>query len=172
MKLIPPRFQTAHHQRMSMTSNVSLALRRRGESTVYLGTQSDAPLPRYHSAPSRNEVAIVQPVLVRQCVLHTYKLSVNPSAPPTDQATRRRLDDRCIIHATRPLDCHETGTRQAMDSASSRSPTPYEESSREPWQHGSRLGYDRLTGASRYITGTRIYYSGLDMYVSNSTIYL
>ena len=47
-----------------MTSNVSLALRRRGESTVYLGVQTDAPFPRYHPAPSRNEVAVVQPVLV------------------------------------------------------------------------------------------------------------
>lgn len=60
-----------------MTSNVSLALRRRGESTVYLGTQSDAPLPRYHSAPSRNEVAIVQPVLVRSDPFMSV-LSANP----------------------------------------------------------------------------------------------
>lgn len=46
-----------------MTSNVSLA-RRRGESTVYLAQLADSPLPRYHPAPSRNEVAVVQPVLV------------------------------------------------------------------------------------------------------------
>ncbi|KAJ3529971.1 hypothetical protein NM688_g7778 [Phlebia brevispora] len=61
-----PKLQIGHHQRMSMTSNVSLAIRRRGESTVYLGTQGDSPLPRYHPAPSRNEVAVVQPVLIKQ----------------------------------------------------------------------------------------------------------
>lgn len=54
---------------MSMTSNLSLALRRRGESTLYLvppsASGADSPLTRYHPAPSRNEVAIVQPVLVK-----------------------------------------------------------------------------------------------------------
>ncbi len=56
-----------------MTSSISLALRRRGESTLYLppsGTPGDeSPLPRYHPAPSRNEVAVVQPVVVRTSLL-------------------------------------------------------------------------------------------------------
>ena len=60
--------QVAHHQRMSMTSSISLALRRRGESTVFLsppGTSGvESPLPHFHPAPSRNEVAVVQPVVV------------------------------------------------------------------------------------------------------------
>ncbi|OCH86911.1 WD40 repeat-like protein [Obba rivulosa] len=64
-----PKLPAAHHQRMSMISNISLALRRRGESTLYLvppgASGADSPLPRYHPAPSRNEVAIVQPVLVK-----------------------------------------------------------------------------------------------------------
>ncbi|PCH37890.1 WD40 repeat-like protein [Wolfiporia cocos MD-104 SS10] len=59
--------KTSHHQRLSMTSSVSLALRRRGESTLFLSGPggADTPLPRYHPAPSRNEVAVVQPVLVK-----------------------------------------------------------------------------------------------------------
>ncbi|KAI0748483.1 WD40 repeat-like protein [Daedaleopsis nitida] len=61
-----PKLAAAHHQRMSMTSSLSLALRRRGESTVYLPTPGgESPLPRYHPAPSRNEVAVVQPVVVK-----------------------------------------------------------------------------------------------------------
>jgi hypothetical protein len=57
-----------------MASSLSLGARRRGDtltadrSTLHLlpppGTEG--PLPRYHPAPSRNEVAIVQPVLVKQ----------------------------------------------------------------------------------------------------------
>ncbi|EJF66173.1 WD40 repeat-like protein [Dichomitus squalens LYAD-421 SS1] len=64
-----PKLHAAHQQRMSMTSTISLALRRRGESTLYLppsGTPgAESPLPRYHPAPSRNEVAVVQPVVVK-----------------------------------------------------------------------------------------------------------
>lgn len=51
-----------------MTSSISLALRRRGESTLYLPPMGppngESPVSRYHAAPSRNEVAVVQPVLV------------------------------------------------------------------------------------------------------------
>lgn len=64
-----PKLHAAHHQRMSMTSSLSLALRRRGESTVYLpplgSPGAETPLLRYHPAPSRNEVAVVQPVLIK-----------------------------------------------------------------------------------------------------------
>jgi len=61
-----PKLHAAHQQRLSMTSSVSLALRRRGESTLFLSVPgADSPLPRYHPAPSRNEVAAVQPVLVK-----------------------------------------------------------------------------------------------------------
>jgi len=64
-----PKLHTTHHQRMSMTSSLSLALRRRGDSTIYLppiGSPGlDSPLLRYHPAPSRNEVAVVQPVLIK-----------------------------------------------------------------------------------------------------------
>ncbi|KAI0723878.1 WD40 repeat-like protein [Cerioporus squamosus] len=61
-----PKLHAAHQQRMSMTSTISLALRRRGESTLYLPpTGGESPLPRYHPAPSRNEVAVVQPVVVK-----------------------------------------------------------------------------------------------------------
>lgn len=60
------RPKTTHQQRLSMTSSVSLALRRRGESTLLLSVPgADSPMPRYHPAPSRNEVAVVQPVLVK-----------------------------------------------------------------------------------------------------------
>ncbi|KAH8099529.1 WD40-repeat-containing domain protein [Cristinia sonorae] len=64
-----PKLHAAQHQRMSMTSTLSLALQRRGQSTVYLpplGSPGlESPLPRYHPSPSRNEVAVVQPVLIK-----------------------------------------------------------------------------------------------------------
>lgn len=55
-----------------MMSSLSLALRKRGDnaagSTLHLPpsgiTGSEAPPSRYHPAPSRNEVAILQPVIV------------------------------------------------------------------------------------------------------------
>jgi catabolite repression protein CreC len=56
-----------------MASTPSLAARRRTDtltadhSALHLPPLStENPLPRYHPAPSRNEVAIVQPVLVKQ----------------------------------------------------------------------------------------------------------
>lgn len=58
-----------------MASSLSLAARRRpgpdaltaDHSTLHLPPLGgEGPLPRYHPAPSRNEVAIVQPVLVKQ----------------------------------------------------------------------------------------------------------
>nr|GAT54627.1 catabolite repression protein creC [Mycena chlorophos] len=58
-----PKFQPTHQQRISMASTVSLAIRR-DRSTLYLPTE-DAPLPRYHAAPSRNEIAVVQPSIVK-----------------------------------------------------------------------------------------------------------
>ena len=53
-----------------MASSLSLAIRRRGDSVVNLppGGLPDGelpPLPHYHPSPSRNAVAIVQPVLVK-----------------------------------------------------------------------------------------------------------
>jgi len=53
-----------------MASSLSLAFRRRGDSIVNLppGGVVDGklpPLPHYHPSPSRNEVAVVQPVLVK-----------------------------------------------------------------------------------------------------------
>ena len=63
----------SHHQRLSMSSSLSLSARRRQDaltadhSTLHLPPLgAEGPLPRYHPAPSRNEVAIVQPVLVKQ----------------------------------------------------------------------------------------------------------
>ncbi|KAG9318615.1 WD40 repeat-like protein [Chiua virens] len=55
-----PKLQHGHHPRVSMASSVSLAAayRRGTGSTTQLIT------PRYHPAPSRNEVSAVQPVLV------------------------------------------------------------------------------------------------------------
>ncbi|KAG2020119.1 catabolite repression protein creC [Coprinopsis cinerea AmutBmut pab1-1] len=65
-----PKFHATHHQRMSMSSSLSLSFRR-DRSVPYLPGLGSAgldnnPLPRYHPAPSRNEVAVVQPVLVKQ----------------------------------------------------------------------------------------------------------
>ncbi|KAJ7085728.1 catabolite repression protein creC [Mycena belliarum] len=59
-----PKFQATHQQRVSMASTVSLAFRR-DRSTLYLPTGDDTPFPRYHPAPSRNEIAVVQPCLIK-----------------------------------------------------------------------------------------------------------
>ncbi|KAI5834892.1 WD40 repeat-like protein [Schizophyllum commune Tattone D] len=64
-----PKFQATHHQRMSMSSAVSLGLRR-DKSALYLPSLGStgvdgSPSPRYHPAPARNDVAVVQPVLVK-----------------------------------------------------------------------------------------------------------
>ncbi|KAF8643790.1 hypothetical protein AX16_008809 [Volvariella volvacea WC 439] len=67
-----PKFQ-AHHQRVSMSSTISLAFRR-DRSAPYLPSSTSVGLdggnslrsPRYHPALSRNEVAVVQPVLIKQ----------------------------------------------------------------------------------------------------------
>lgn len=53
-----------------MASSLSLANRRRGDSIVNLplgglGDGKLPTLPHYHPSPSRNEVAVVQPVLVK-----------------------------------------------------------------------------------------------------------
>ncbi|TFK76252.1 catabolite repression protein creC [Pluteus cervinus] len=64
-----PKFQ-AYHQRISMSSTLSLAFRR-DKSASYLPSfgmsgADTAPISRYHPALSRNEVAVVQPVLIKQ----------------------------------------------------------------------------------------------------------
>ncbi|KAF8913527.1 WD40-repeat-containing domain protein [Mucidula mucida] len=60
-----PKFHATHHQRVSMSSTVSLAFRH-DRSALHLPSVDEKPYPRYHPAPSRNEVAIVQPVLTKQ----------------------------------------------------------------------------------------------------------
>ncbi|KAF8964008.1 catabolite repression protein creC [Flammula alnicola] len=65
-----PKLQATHHQRMSMSSTISLAFRR-DRSVQYLPSINspgldEATSPRYHPAPSRNEIAFVQPVLIKQ----------------------------------------------------------------------------------------------------------
>jgi len=63
----------SHHHRLSMASSLSLGARKRTDAltadhsmTLLPPPGAEGPLPRYHPAPSRNEVAIVQPVLVKQ----------------------------------------------------------------------------------------------------------
>ncbi|KAF8727529.1 hypothetical protein AX14_007317 [Amanita brunnescens Koide BX004] len=65
-----PKAQVPQPHRMSVSSSVSLAFRRERErerSAQFLpmaGGQNEASV-RYHPAPSRNEIAIVQPVVVK-----------------------------------------------------------------------------------------------------------
>lgn len=60
-----PKTQTSYHQRISMSSTLSLAFRRDRSAQFLPATGPfNENSPRYHPAPSRNEVAIVQPVLV------------------------------------------------------------------------------------------------------------
>jgi len=64
-----PKLQATHHQRVSMGSLISLAFRR-DRSALNLPSVPGAdenPSPRYHPAPSRNEIAVVQPVLIKGC---------------------------------------------------------------------------------------------------------
>ncbi|KAF6763913.1 catabolite repression protein creC [Ephemerocybe angulata] len=65
-----PKLQASHHHRMSMSSSLSLA-HKRDQSAHNLSGMSSSGFdldvsPRYHPAPSRNEVSVVQPVLVKQ----------------------------------------------------------------------------------------------------------
>ncbi|KAL4077271.1 WD40-repeat-containing domain protein [Scleroderma yunnanense] len=55
-----PKSQSAHHTRVSMASSISLGARRTAGSVVQLTA------PKYHPAPPRNGVSVVQPVLVKQ----------------------------------------------------------------------------------------------------------
>ncbi|KAJ7217189.1 catabolite repression protein creC [Mycena pura] len=57
-----PKFHPTQQQRVSMASTVSLAVRR-DRSTLYLPAGEESP--RYHPAPSRNEIAVVQPCLIK-----------------------------------------------------------------------------------------------------------
>ncbi|THU88588.1 WD40 repeat-like protein [Dendrothele bispora CBS 962.96] len=67
-----PKLQSTHHQRVSMSSTLSLSFKREGRSALYLPSTNNGSgndeneSPRYHPAPSRNEIAVVQPVLVKQ----------------------------------------------------------------------------------------------------------
>ncbi|KAG6833065.1 hypothetical protein H0H87_011809 [Tephrocybe sp. NHM501043] len=60
--------QATHHQRMSMSSTLSLALRRDRPTQYDPSLHSPHPdgrSSRFHPAPSRNEVAVLQPVLIK-----------------------------------------------------------------------------------------------------------
>ncbi|THH12019.1 hypothetical protein EW145_g268 [Phellinidium pouzarii] len=65
-----PKLQATQQQRISISSTLSLALRRRDAaegSTLHLPplATSSEDVSKYHPAPSRNEVAVVQPVLIK-----------------------------------------------------------------------------------------------------------
>jgi hypothetical protein len=62
---------------MSMASTVSLAFRR-DRSTLFLPGAGDenSPFPRFHPAPSRNEIAVVQPCLVGALALPDFGLDL------------------------------------------------------------------------------------------------
>ncbi|KAF9036648.1 catabolite repression protein creC [Panaeolus papilionaceus] len=68
-KLLASRYSTYHHQRMSMSSTLSLGFRRDrsqlAPSIISSPHLEGATASRYHPAPSRNEVAVVQPVLIK-----------------------------------------------------------------------------------------------------------
>ena len=69
---------------MPMSSTISLALRR-DRSVPYLPLMNSAgldssPSPRYHPAPSRNEIAVVQPVLVSPSYISQLRASIEFSS--------------------------------------------------------------------------------------------
>ncbi|KAK2459699.1 hypothetical protein APHAL10511_008344 [Amanita phalloides] len=59
-----PKTTQASHHRMSISSTLSLAYKR-DRSAAFLPSTHNEPSPRYHPAPSRSDIAIVQPVLVK-----------------------------------------------------------------------------------------------------------
>jgi len=64
-----PKLQAQHHTRTSMSSTISLGYRRE-RSAMYLPSTDPTdpesnPLPRYHPAPARNEISVLQAVLVK-----------------------------------------------------------------------------------------------------------
>ncbi|KAF8344156.1 WD40-repeat-containing domain protein [Cantharellus anzutake] len=61
-----PKVQNGHQARLSLSSTISLGLRRR--DTTEASSPQREPLdghPYFHPAPSRNEVAVLQPVLTK-----------------------------------------------------------------------------------------------------------
>ncbi|KAF8891256.1 catabolite repression protein creC [Infundibulicybe gibba] len=117
-----PKLQASHHHhRMSMSSTISLAFRR-DRSNIYLPSVDSPsavdgkPSPRYHPAPSRNEVAVVQPVLIKhvegdlltavsflpRCILTItktgfIKLWVRPLALRARHAKNSRIIDADLV---------------------------------------------------------------------------
>ncbi|KXN92246.1 putative catabolite repression protein creC [Leucoagaricus sp. SymC.cos] len=92
-----PKYQATHHHRMSMSSTISLAFRR-DKSPSYLPASIPPGLEptrshRYHPAPSRNEIAIVQPVLVKpmDCDLLTDVAFLPRSVVTTSKTGHIRL---------------------------------------------------------------------------------
>lgn len=86
-----PKYQATHHQRMSVSSAISLAFRR-DRSALHLPSASvpgadGNPSPRYHPAPSRTEIAVVQPVLIKGC--------------ENDMLTAISFLPRCILTSTK-----------------------------------------------------------------------
>ncbi|KIJ27834.1 hypothetical protein M422DRAFT_261873 [Sphaerobolus stellatus SS14] len=111
-----PKLQAHYAQKPSLASTVSLVLRRRSEtidrSTIHL-PGIDGKVVRYHPAPSRNDVAILQPVVVKHVdgdilsaiKFHTtavftttrtghLKVWVRPLATTTTSAERRKKGGR------------------------------------------------------------------------------
>lgn len=68
-----PKPSTLQH-RLSLSSTISLSLRRRNETSVLnlpMGPGSpDANTLNFHPAPSKNEVAVLQPILVSPVKIH------------------------------------------------------------------------------------------------------
>jgi hypothetical protein len=95
-----------------MSSSISLAYRRGTGSTIQLSA------PRYHPAPSRNEVSTVQPVLVKQLDADLLtSLAFLPRALITaSKAGHVRLWVRPLVMAnTSPRRRHTRGTLSVTD---------------------------------------------------------
>ncbi|KAH8826850.1 WD40 repeat-like protein [Flagelloscypha sp. PMI_526] len=112
-----PKFQATHNQRQSMASTVSLALRRGNASAIYQssalylpgshpgspgvigGEIEGVPPTRYHAAPARNEISIVQPVLVKHPIPPT---TTTPSSHATNELpTSITFLSRCVVTASK-----------------------------------------------------------------------
>ncbi|KAG2366041.1 WD40-repeat-containing domain protein [Suillus spraguei] len=105
-----PKLLGAHHPRISMSSSISLAYRRGTGSTIQLSA------PRYHPAPSRNEVSTVQPVLVKQLDsdLLTSLAFLSRALITASKAGHVRLWVRPLVMAG-PRRRHTRGTLSATD---------------------------------------------------------
>jgi len=111
-----PKLMPSYQQRLSISSSLSLALKRRPDaaegSTLHLPPAllaEEDGISRYHGAPSRNEVAVVQPVVVKH-IEGDLLTAVSFSSNSVLTASKGG-HSKCWL---RPLEVHPHPSRQKL----------------------------------------------------------